>query len=305
MNSKWVSFSPHILSKNSTTNTYLLMIVLLCPIIASAVVTLNFLPLATVVVCMTSAYLTDIAFKYVVERKYNFTDLSALFIGLVIGLTMPTGINPFMPIVGTVFSMIFIRNIAGGIGKNFVSEVAMATLITSLIFASDFYNFQTANGVQTISFLERVLSKEVGSAEVGKLLFGGIAGSIAETSVFWLLVAGIVLIFANIIDFRVPLATFVSTLLFAILFFDVTSAINLVLSGGVIIVSIFVATDYAVVPRNKWIKYIYGLVIGFVTVIIWKYGNFPLMGAYYAVVCAGLLSSVFNGLLKQLRHKGV
>ena len=84
MNSKWVSFSPHILSKNSTTKTYLLMIVLLCPIIASAVVTLNFLPLATVAVCVASAFLTDMAFKYIVEKRYDFTEISALFIGLVI-----------------------------------------------------------------------------------------------------------------------------------------------------------------------------------------------------------------------------
>ena len=305
MNSKWVSFSPHVLSKNSTTRTYVTMIILLCPIIASAVATFNFLPLATVAVCMVTAFLTDMLFKYIVDKKFDFTEISSLFIGLVIGLTMPTGASPYVPILGTIFSIVFIRNIAGGIGKNFVSEIAVATLLSYLVFTADFYLFQTAKGDVSVSFLDKVIAKEVADIDFMSLLFGGFAGTIAEGAILWLIIAGVILMVKKVVDFRVPVATIVSTFVFAILFFDVTSAVNLLFAGGVILVSFFVATDYAVVPRIKWAKYVYGLVIGFVTVIIWKYGNNPLMAVYYAVIVAGLLSSMLNGITKRLKNRGV
>jgi len=299
MNSKWVSFSPHVLSKNSTTKIYLTMIVLLCPIIASAVITFDYLPLATVVVCMITAFLTDIIFKFIVDKKVDFTEISALFIGLVVGLTMPTGAKAYVAILGTSFSIIFIRNIAGGIGKNFVSEVAVATILSYLIFTADFYLFKTSTGVVTKSFLDQIVLGEVTKVNIVDLLFGGFAGTIAESSVFWLIIACVILLALKIVDFRVPIATIVSTFVFALLFFDLNSAINLIFAGGVILAAFFIAPDYAIVPKNKWIKYIYGLIIGFLTVLIWKYGNSQ-MGVYYACIITGLLSSVYNGAIKTL-----
>ena len=99
MNNKWVSFSPHILSKNSTTKTYLLLIVLLCPVLASAVVVTSINALWVVFSTITTAVVTDIIFKLIVNKKYNFGELSAIYIGLIIGLALPTGINPFYAIM--------------------------------------------------------------------------------------------------------------------------------------------------------------------------------------------------------------
>ena len=302
MNSKWVSFSPHILSKNSTTRTYVLMMVLLSPVIAGAVATLNYLPLAMVSVCMLTAFLTDMAFSYIVKRKFDFTEISSLFIGLVVGLTMPTGASLYVPILGIIFSIIFIRNIAGGIGKNFVSEIAIATLLSYLIFTADFYLFQNGNAVVGRSFLDRVMAGDVATVSYTSLLFGGFTGTIADTSIFWLLVAGIAAIVLNILDFRVPVAMLASTFGFACLFFEFNTAINLTFAGGVILVALFVATDYAVVPKNKWLKYLYGILAGFLTVIIWKFGNYQ-MAVYYAVVIAGLVGSLVNGVAKSLVNR--
>ena len=306
MNNKWVSFSPHILSKNSTVKTYITMIILLCPVFASTVVTFDFMPLLTVLVSILSALVADMLFKLVVDKRYDFQELSAVFIGLVIGLCMPTGTSVFVPILGTMISVIFIRDIAGGIGQNFVSEIAVAVVLSSLIYTADFYMFRVAGTTRVMGtgFLDQVLSGTVTSIDITALLFGGTTGLIAETSMFWLLIAGILMLVFRLIDFRVPVATLASTFVFALIFFDVVTAVNLMFTGGVVISAFFIATDYAVVPKNKWAKYIYGLLIGFLTVIIWKAGSHQ-MAVFYAVIIMGLVSSMVNGLTRTLKNRRV
>lgn len=297
MNSKWVSFSPHILSKNSTIKIYLTMMILLCPVVGSAIINIGVLPLATVAVCMLTAYATDLIFKLIVNKRFEFTEISSLFIGLVIALCLPTGIGVAVPIISTVFSILFIRNIAGGIGKNFVSEIAVAVILSYLIFPKSFCSYITKTGVVENSFLCEVLAGNVKDINIVNLLFGGEAGTIADASIFWLIIAGIVLMVFKIIDIRVPILVILSTFVFALLFYDATTAVNLVLSGSVIIVAFFVATDYAVVPKNLWLKYFYGILIGFLTCLLWKYSN-TILAVFYAVIIAGLVGCVMNGIIK-------
>ena len=301
MNNKWVSFSPHILSRSSTTKIYITMLVLLCPVVASALITLSYNPLLLILSSMLACYLTDIAFKFIVNKSYDFSDVSALFIGFIIGIAMPSGASWYVPIFGSCFSIIFIRNIAGGIGKNFVSEIAVAILISYLIFGPEFSKFVVRGGeVVTQSGLDAVINGEINKIDIENLLFGGFAGSIAGSSIFWLVVACVILAVLKIIDIRIPLVTLVSVFAFAVLFFDLTTAVNLVFTGGVVLASFFVATDYAVVPRNKIAKYIYAVLIGFFTALIWKCGTYQ-MAIYYAIIIMGLVSSVFNGIDRTFR----
>lgn len=297
MNSKWVSYSPHILSKDSTTKIYLTMMILLCPVVGSAIVNVSTWVLATVAVCMLTAFVTDMIFKFIVDGKFDFTEISSLFIGLVIALCLPTGISVAVPIISTAFSILFIRNIAGGIGKNFVSEIAVAIILSYLMFPKSFSLYIVGEEVIGTGFLSEVLSGNVKDINIVNLLFGGINGTIADASIFWLMIAGIVLMALKIIDIRVPITVILSTFLFAVIFYDVTTAVNLVLAGSVIIVAFFVATDYAVIPKNSWLKYFYSVLIGFLTVILWKYSN-TILAVFYAVIIAGLVGCVMNGIIK-------
>lgn len=305
MNNKWVSFSPHIKSTNSTTKIYITMMALLCPVLAGCVVTLGIMPLVTVLVSILTAMVTDVIFKLIVDKKYDFSEISAIFIGLVIGLAMPTGASWWVPILGTIVSIVFIRDIAGGIGQNFVSEIAVSVLLSYLIYTVDFYVFRLADGgTTTKSLLDLVLSGELVDINLGALLFGGYGGTIAESSAFWLIIAGFILMALKIIDFRVTLSVLISTFVFSILFFDVTSAVNLLFAGGVLLSAFFIATDYAVVPKNKWAKYVYGLLIGLLTVILWKTTKTP-MAVMYAVLIMGLVGCVFNGVTRTIKNRRV
>ena len=305
MNNKWVSFSPHIFSKANTTKVYITMMVLLCPILACAIIMFGFNPLVLVVVSMLSCYMTDIVFKYVVHKRYDFTDVSALFIGFIIGLAMPTGASWYVPILGSCFSIIFIRNITGGIGKNFVSEIAVAVLLSSLVFEANYNLFLSTTGeIVTKSALQNVIESGVANIDIVKLLFGGIEGSIADVSLVWLIIAGALMIVFNLVDFKIPLTTIASVLVFGILFFDLTTAINLTLTGGVILGAFFMASDYAVVPKHTSIKFLYAATTGLLTVLIWKFGNYS-MAIYYAVIISGLISSALTGIIATIQGSKV
>ena len=300
MNSKWVSFSPHIFSRSSTTRTYITMLILLCPVLACAIIMHGLNSLFLVVASVVACYLTDVLFKLVVEKNFDFSDVSSIFIGFIIGLLLPTGANWYVSIIGSCFSIIFIRNIAGGIGKNFVSEIAVAVLISQLVFRADFWMFYSGGEIVSTCALDSVIAGERNTLNFESLLFGGYAGTIAETSVIWLLIAGIILMVFGIVDCRIPIVILASVFLFAYLFFDLVTAVNLIGTGGVILVAFFVATDYAVVPKSGIGKFIYAFFIGFLTVLIWKFGNYQ-MAIYYAVIIMGLGSSIFNGLTKTIR----
>lgn len=302
MNNKWVSFSPHLKSSVSTTKIYLFMMALLCPVIAVAAITLNLYPLLTVLMSITSAIVADVVSKIVAVKKYEFSDLSAVFIGLVIGVLMPTGAKFWVPIVPTIISVIFIRNIAGGIGKNFVSEIAVSVILASLMFPAAFGLYETGAGLSQVSFAESVLMGQVDKINVSSLLFGGISGTIADTAGLWVIVAGIVLMISGLVDYKVPLTVIASTFIFGVLFFDFTMAVNLTFGGGVIMVALFVATDYAVVPKETLPKMIYAFLFGFVIALLWKFTNNQ-MSVYYAAVIMGLLGCVTSGILRNYKNR--
>lgn len=303
MNNKWVGFSPHIKTKLSTTKIYLIMMIVLCPAVASVCVRSGLNSLLLVAVSMGCAFLTDLVYKLIANKKYYFNDPSSLFIGLVIGLCMPTGAKLYVSVFGTIFAILFIRNMAGGIGQNFVSEIAVAILMSYLIFTADFYLFSQTNGnIVAKSLTDSVIGGEITKINFTNLLFGGYGNTIADSAQFWIILAGLIAMIFNFIDFRIPVVSLASTFLFACLFFDVSTAVNLMFGGCVIISAFFIATDYAVVPKSKWAKYCYALLIGFLTAIIWKFGNYQ-VAVFCAVSVMGLLSSTFNGLTRIVNRR--
>lgn len=302
--SNWISYSPHIKSKLTTTKIYLLMIALLLPSVACACVLLDYRPFLLVAVSVLTALISDVCFKLCVEKNYEFTEISAIFIGLIIGLSCPSGASFYMPIIATIFSIIFIRDLAGGIGKNFVSEIAVAVVLSSLIFGTGFNSYiDPASGlVVNTSYIDRVLSGDVAGINIVSSLFGGNAGLVGDSGLLFIIIAGVVLCALKVIDFRVPVAVIASTLLFTLLFYSFNVSINITLTAEVMLCAFFVAPDFAVVPTNKYVKWVYGLLIGFIGVLLTK-----VSGARFAIMSAtiivGLISAIYNGMVLEFRKR--
>ena len=295
MKNNWVSFSPHIKGKKTINAMYLFMIVALVPALVGSVFINGYAQAISVAVSVLTAFLCDVMFNLIKNKKFEVSEISSIYVGLLIGMSMPTASSVWQAIVGTALVIILIKGCTGGVSDNLVSEVAVAKILMFIMFGSAYYRFRdvSTGDMTDTALIDRVIEGTKRSVDYADVVLGQQNGAIGETMIGALLLAGVVLCIMKIIDFRVPLAFLVSSFLVACLLFDSSTAVLIMLSSGVVFCAFFVATEYSQVPSNKWLRYAYGLALGIITAFIWKYGTYQI-APYYAVLICGLVLNAFK-----------
>ena len=136
--------------------------------------------------------------------------------------------------------------------------------------------------------------------ELLTLFLGNYGGAIGETCTVALLLGGIYLIVRRIITWHVPV-TFIGTVfVFSLLMqgFDVTASLSLIMSGGLFIAAIFMATDYVTSPATAWGKVIFGIGAGLITGLIRYFGNYP-EGVSFAILFMNILTPYISKWTKK------
>ena len=123
------------------------------------------------------------------------------------------------------------------------------------------------------------------------LFLGRHGGAIGETCVAALLVGGIYLLVRRVISWQIPVAFIATVFVFSLFMegFDAVSALSLLMSGGVFIGAIFMATDYTTSPYTPWGKIIFGLGAGLLTCLIRYFGSYP-EGVSFAILFMNILN---------------
>ena len=296
----YVSFSPHI-KKNTTSNKlYLIIAISLLPTLLAGIIFFGFRSVLILLVSMVGVIGSEIAFNFVKYKKFVFNDYSTVVVGLLIALTMPPNLPILCPLLGAMLSNILVKNCMGGVGKSIVSEVAFAKVITFVAFsvASSCY-IEALGGEQTsITMLSRIISEEPVKEGIASLLLGSNVGAIGETAILFILAGGITLCVLKIIDYKVPLVYLVTVLFIGVLCFGVFDAFMLLCAGGAVLCAFYLLTDYSIVPKTLLGKTIYGVGAGLITVLYWKFGKTPDLGAFYAVLIVGLVANAIKGFYR-------
>jgi electron transport complex protein RnfD len=290
-----ISVSPHIHSKNSTQRIMLDVLISLLPATIAGVVIFGLNALLVIAVCVAVCVLGEFVFNKITKKPLTISDLSAAVTGLLLALNLPANVPLWQAGVGSLFAIIIVKCIFGGIGRNVVNPAITGRVFMLVAFASmtkAAFPLDSTAGATPLS--EIANGNEVILTD---LLLGNIGGSIGETCKVALLIGGVYLLVRRVITWHIPVAFIATTFIFtlAVHEFDFMLALSLVLSGGLIIGAFFMATDYVTSPTTPLGKIIFGIGAGLITVLIREWGIYP-EGVSFAILIMNILNPYIDSL---------
>ena len=285
-----MSSSPHIHSGRSTTSIMRDVLIALAPATVAGCVIFGLRSLLVIAVCVLSSVLLEAGFNLIVKKDQTVKDLSAAVTGLLLALNLPANIPIWQCVVGSAFAILLVKCLFGGIGRNLVNPAITARVFMVVAFGSMANQaYPTVVDVASSATpLEAVAADKTPS--VMDTFLGLTGGAIGETCALALLIGFVYLLARRIITWHIPV-TFVGSVFVLSLFFegfDVVSATVLILSGGLLLGAIFMATDYVTSPATAWGKVIFGVGAGIITVLIRYFGVYP-EGVSFAILFMNIL----------------
>ena len=296
-----VSSSPHIHSGASTRRIMLDVVIALLPATVAAVVLFGLRALLLVAVSVASAVVSEFLFNLAVKKKQTVGDFSAVITGLLLALNLPTTTTVWQMIVGSVFAIVVVKCLFGGIGCNFANPAITARVMMLIAFAqvgsTVHTSFESADIVAGATPLGVMAGQSGELPSLLNMLIGNRGGAMGETCAIALLIGGVYLIVRRVIGWQTPVVYIATVFVLSFLLggFDVTYAVYQVLAGGLLIGAIFMATDYSTTPTNTLGKVVFALGCGVITVIIRLYASAP-EGVSYAILIMNILAPYIEKL---------
>lgn len=284
-----MSSSPHIRSKATTSNIMMLVAIALLP--ASAFGVWNFgLPAFGMLVTTTVvAVLTEYIYEKLMHKKITINDWSAAVTGLLLGLNMPPTAPWWMGAIGSVFAILIVKQLFGGLGQNFMNPALGARCFLLLSFTSQMTSF-VYDGVTGATPLAQL--KAGNAVNTMDMLIGKIPGTIGETSVIAILIGAIFLILMGVIDLKIPASYIVTFAIFMFIFgaqcFDMNYVVAELCGGGLMLGAFFMATDYVTSPITPMGQILFGICCGLLTGIFRCFGA-NAEGVSFAIILSNLL----------------
>ena len=284
-----ISSSPHIRSKVTTSNIMLMVIIALLPATAFGVYNFGLSALLVVVITTAAAVLTEYAYQKLMHKKVTIGDYSAALTGLLLALNLPAEAPWWMCVLGSVFAILVVKQVFGGLGQNFMNPALGARCFLLISFTGRMTTF-VYDGVSGATPLALLKAGE--KVDVLDMFLGNIAGTIGETSVVALLIGGIFLVAMGIISLRIPLTYIITFSIMVIAIgghgFDLTYLAAHLCGGGLMLGAWFMATDYVTSPITPKGQIVFGVCLGVLTAIFRILGG-SAEGVSYAIIVSNLL----------------
>ncbi|MBQ1272979.1 MAG: RnfABCDGE type electron transport complex subunit D [Clostridia bacterium] len=326
-----VNSSPHYRSKDSTTTIMLDVIIALLPLLGAATIYFGFRALTISLVSVGSCIAFESLFNWITKQKNTVGDLSAVVTGLLLGLNLPVVTPYWMVTVGGFFAIVVVKCLFGGLGKNFLNPALAAraflfcwpTIMTtftkpfadvyytaSFVFGEPMFTDGTVSdtvdaisGATTLSGLKEGIAPDEG---LWDMFVGNMAGCLGETCTLLILVGFIYLLCRKVITWHIPVC-YIGTVALLTYLFPVGGMDNLsymgyeLLSGGLMLGAVFMATDYATSPLSKTGKIIYAVGCGGLTVLLRTFGGYP-ESVSYSILIMNVVTLALDRYLKPRRY---
>lgn len=281
-----IAVSPHIHCGNSTRRIMLDVLIALSPATIAGVVIFGWQALIVVAVCVASCVGFEALFNLITKKDLTVGDLSAAVTGLLLALNLPANVPVWQCVVGSLFAIVVVKCIFGGIGHNLVNPA-----ITARVFMLVAFNTLAvpAMPVDAVSSATPLVAEKMPSLLT--LFLGNYGGAIGETCTAALLLGGIYLLVRRVITWHTPVLYIGTVFVFSFFMegFNAVSALSLVMSGGLVIGAIFMATDYVTSPATPWGKVIFAVGAGLITCLIRYFGGYP-EGVSFAILFMNILT---------------
>ncbi len=327
-----ISNSPHTHSGNSIQKNMRRVIYALIP---AYLVALYFFGLGALIVSLT-CMVSCVVFEYVIQkfmlkREPTVCDCSALLTGLLLSFNLPSNLPWWMAVLGAAFAIGIGKMVFGGLGNNPFNPALTGRVFLLISFPAamttwprpiplNMHYLDAETGATPLSYIKQLAISDVVDANSSatalkpiqdimasipdylSMLLGNIGGSMGEVCALALIIGGIYLICTKTITWHIPVSILVTVVAFTWILHAVhpmnyADPLYHLLTGGLLLGSIFMATDYATSPMTHWGQIIYGIGIGLITVIIRVWGNYP-EGMSFAILIMNGVTPLINNYIK-------
>ena len=292
MNKLTVSSSPHIRSGATTQNIMLDVIIALVPAFIASIAIFGIRAALVVFVCVASCVLAEFLWQKLMHKTVTVSDLSAVVTGILLAYNLPVSIPLWQAVIGSIVAIIVVKQLFGGIGKNFANPAITGRIVMFLAFSVSMTTWVFPDGVSSATPLALIGSGNTGSLPSLLQMFLGVRGGcLGETSVLALLIGGIYLVCRRVITWHTPVIYVATVFVFTLILGQ--QPVYQIMSGGLMLGAIFMATDYVTTPYTTIGKIIFGVGAGILTVIIRVYGSYP-EGVSYSILLMNILTPYIN-----------
>ena len=322
-----VSLSPHAHGRDSVErNMYGVMIAL----VPALLVSFWFFGIGSAIVCLTSVaacvFFEWVINKYILRNPRNtILDGSAALTGVLLGMNLPSNLPVWIILIGALFAIGVGKMTFGGLGQNIFNPalvgrcallVAFPAQMTSWPVPGQLMDYTDAETGATPLALMKMAIKS-GDASVlnqlpdafslllGDYSVGGGAGAIGEICGLALIVGLVFMLWRKIITWHIPVSIIATVFVFSAIMHLINPVYadptTVILSGGLLLGAIFMATDYVTSPMTPKGQLIYGVSIGLLTIIIRNWGAYP-EGMSFAILIMNAFTPLINNYVKPTRY---
>ncbi len=282
-----VASSPHIRGAFRTKRIMLDVVLALLPALGVGAAVLGLRALLVALVSVAAALAFEVLWSVVTKKRQTVADGSAMVTGLLLAMTLPVSVPLWQVVLGNFFAVVVIKALFGGLGQNIFNPALAARAFLMLVFPMGITRYPGLDGVTAATPLHHMVMPALPEESLLDMFLGNCPGSVGEISALALLLGGVYLVLRRVISPRIPL-TYVGTVAVLTLVFHKTDNALLwsgysVLSGGLLLGAIFMATDYVTSPVTPRGQLLYGVGCGVLTVLFRYFGLFP-EGVTYAIL---------------------
>ena len=294
-----ITSSPHIRASHTTSTIMRDVIIALVPALVASIVMFGLRALVLSCVCVAASMLFEYLYRKLMKLEGNVGDFSAAVTGLLLAFNLPVGIPVWMAVIGCFVAIVIVKQLFGGIGKNFANPAIVGRIVLLISFAAPMTTWLLPQNSVTpdavLGATPLAAASHAGAVLPGywDMFLGRIGGSLGETSTLALLLGFAYLVFRKIITVTTPVA-FMGTVFIMSWVLGADPLFHL-LSGGLVLGAVFMATDYVTTPTTESGKLIFGIGAGIITVMIRLYAAYP-EGVSFAILLMNILTPHIDNL---------
>jgi len=316
-----ISSNPHIHSGNSISKCMYQVILALVP---AYILGLYFFGIGALIVTLVSitscVFFEYIIQKYMLKKTPTITDGSAILTGLLLGFNLPSNLPWWIVVIGALVAIGIGKMTFGGLGKNIFNPALVGRVFLLISFPVQMTTWPRPMGFQTSYLDAQTMATPLSYAKAVikgntnlmsqipdnmDLFLGMNAGSLGEISALALLVGGLFLIIRRVIHWQIPVSILSTVFVFTLILHLINPSIYMspvthLLTGGLMLGSFFMATDYVTSPMSSNGMLLYGFLIGVITVVIRVWGAYP-EGMSFAILIMNAVTPLINNYIKPKR----
>ena len=312
--------NPHIRGSETTRSIMLDVIIAMLPALAFAIFNFGLRALTLTAVSVVGCIFWEWLYRKLMKKPQSIGDLSCVVTGMLLAFVCPVQMPYWMILIGDFFAIIVVKQLFGGIGKNFLNPALAGRAVLLASYAGTMTSWvdpaagkapiigSAADVVTTATPLAVMKTGDFAALtdtyNVGNMFIGQIPGSLGEVSALALLIGGAYLIWRKVINWQTPVSYIATVAVLTFLFPKQGSGLEWMLysvfGGGLFLGAFFMATDYATSPVTKKGQLIFGIGCGLFTVLIRYFGSYN-EGVCYSIMVMNLLVALIDKYTKPTR----